>query len=358
MVKLYRNLMIIVICVLFCVPSGIGATVTDSLYQAALALPDSLPVKRRINAFKRIIKHNQQYAPAHNQLAWLYLKQNKVTTRQSAGFAINRALEIAPNNLDYQLTKGAILWAQGHHQKAVAHYREIVERYPNCADATHWLGYYYGQLFLDDKDRQEFVSMGSSVGFGTGSFDMSSYSRDQTLASLETRIRAAGFGKVQFTQDARKNRDLALKYLGKTLELRQDFRDAFYQVGLIHLESGRPERLVAAMQYLLDRQPGDKDALLFCGLGYLVQGLPGRANRYFKLSLSLMHPEERAVLEDVSLIASKNEQRQFASLETYASDVWAETLSRCSFGANKIHFFLQNTMSDGLNTMLDWPMPI
>ena len=72
-------------------------SVTDSLYQTAIALPDSLPIKQRIKAIKNVLKRNHKYAPAHNQLSWLYLKQGKPATRQRARFAIDKAIAIAPH---------------------------------------------------------------------------------------------------------------------------------------------------------------------------------------------------------------------------------------------------------------------
>jgi len=312
---------------------GLCTTATDSLYQTALALPDSLPIKTRIKAFKRVIKRNFKYAPAHNQLAWLYLKQNKPETRQSARLAINRALEVDPNNLNYQLTKGALIWSLGQYQNAVAFYKDILQRHPNCFDAAYWLGYYYTIEFLDNKDRLE-----TSQPAGSAGFDMSSRSRDATLTRLESRARAAGFEPIDFTPFALENRDRALKYLGKTLEIRPQFRDAFYQIGLIHLESGRPERLVAAMQYLLDSQPYDKDALLFCGLGYLAQGLPGRANQYFTKALTHMSPTERTMLEDLTLIASKAERMRLVS--AHPLETWTDTPGHTEFWRKQDPLFL------------------
>ena len=92
----------ILILSLILVQPAQATTVTDSLYKAAIALPDSLPIKTRIRAFRRVLNNNFKYAPAHNQLAWLYIQQNKATSRQNAKFAIDRALEIAPDNLDSQ----------------------------------------------------------------------------------------------------------------------------------------------------------------------------------------------------------------------------------------------------------------
>ena len=109
----------------------------DSLYQAALGLPDSVPIKTHIKAFKRVLKHDRKYAPAHNQLAWLYLKQGKPETRQNARYAIDRALEGDPDNLDYQLTKGAVLWSQHFYEDAVAHYERLFEHHPDCSDAAY-----------------------------------------------------------------------------------------------------------------------------------------------------------------------------------------------------------------------------
>lgn len=315
-------------------------TKTDALYQAAIALPDSIPIKTKIKAFKKVVKYNVKYAPAHNKLAWLYLKQGKPSTRQSARFAIDRALTLDPQNLSYQLTKGAVLWSQHHYEDAVEHYEALLQKHPHCLDAAFWLSYYHLHEFLENKDRAQTDRPGASRNANTAYFNMSSLSRDPTLSRMESVGRVTGFGVIKFTPFAKEHWDKTREYLGKCLEINPDFRDAYYMFALLNLERGRPDRMVTVILRLLEKFPNDKDGLLFCGLGYLAQGLPGRADEYFSKALTFMAPEERAILENVNLITRKQDRNRLARVSHDIADGWVDTPEHTRFWQSQDPLFL------------------
>lgn len=295
---------------------GMEKTTVDLRYEAALALPDSGSISEKIQTFKGILKDYDNYAPAHNQLAWLYLKQGKPETRQYAQRAIDRALVLDPDNLTYQLTQGAVMWSRHRYDRAVAHYEALLAKHPDCIDAAYWLSYYHLHEFLEAKDRRETESSGPSrVGRATQGSDVigrsiSDLSRLESLSSayLESMVKTNGFGVFEFSMSAEIHWDDTRDYAGKCLGIDPNFKDAYYILGLLNLENGRPDRLVAVMLRLLERHPEDKDGLLFCGLGYLAQGFPGRADEYFAKSLALMSAEERAILENIDLIENKKKR--------------------------------------------------
>ena len=93
-------------------------------------------------------------------------------------------------------------------------------------------------------------------------------------------------------------------------------RDAYYDLGLIHYESKNPEGLVKASKLCMDQYPEDKDALLYCGLGYQGMGEWETAHEYYMRALERMSTEERALMESVDLIASQEERSVLDSIAT------------------------------------------
>ena len=72
-------------------------------------------------------------------------------------------------------------------------------------------------------------------------------------------------------QFAKKDMLKSAKYLKKSIQLDPAFTDGYYQLGLLYLEAGQPKGMIRLMQQLLKRDPDDKDALLFSGLGHYRQ---------------------------------------------------------------------------------------
>lgn len=331
--------MILILVLLFSAPNAHSTSVTDSLYQVAIALPDSLPIKQRIKAIKNVLKRNHKYAPAHNQLAWLYLKQGKPSTRQSARFAIEKAIVITPNNVDYKITKGAVLWSQGFYEDAVDHYKDVLKNHPDCSDAAYWLGYYYLNEFMDTKDRREYQKSGAGDGGVTG-FTMKSRNRDAGITRMERQARLTSGAIIGFSEEAKEDLKTAINYLERSIQIAPDFRDAYYKLGLAHLENGQPEQMLASMDRILKRFPDDKDALLFSGLGSIAMGSPGKAAKFFETAFEHMSFEERSVLENIELIVSKKKKDTLSQAFTSVSDNWVDPPEFAHFWLSQDPLFL------------------
>ena len=59
---------------------------------------------------------------------------------------------------------------------------------------------------------------------------------------------------------------------------------------------------------LIKRVPEDKDALLFCGLGYQALGDETSAHEFYTRALQRMAPAERSVMESVEGIVPDAER--------------------------------------------------
>ena len=269
----------------------------DSLYREALAQVDQVPPKVSINAFEQVLKLDWKFAPAHYQIAKLYINMNTPLTRQSARKALNEAMRLDPENADYQFTLGELLNRQGFRWHAVRHYEKLVQAEPENAEAAYWSGYFAVQDYLRYIDRKDpFIFIDKNLG-------------------------RMFYWKHFAEQDLKRART----HFQQSIEADPGFRDAYYQLGLLHFETGDPEGLILVFKRFLEQAPEDKDALLFCGLGYQMLGEMNVAHNYYTRALEQMTDEERSMMESVDLIASKEERTRMAQAITYGdtdSDNW------------------------------------
>ena len=107
------------------------------------------------------------------------------------------------------------------------------------------------------------------------------------------------------------------KFLNQSIEANPELRGAYNLLGLLHVEAGQPEALILLFKRLLDYAPEDKDAFMFCGLGYHMLGEMDVAYNYYQRALVRMSSEERSILESVEIIASDEEQERMARAITH-----------------------------------------
>ena len=295
----------------------------DSLYQVALAQPDSMSVGDRIKAFERVLRADRKYAPAYHDIARLYISRRTPEARLEAKRAIDQAIRLDPKNVDYQLTLGELLWAQEFRTKAFEHYGKVLRKYPMSARAAYWMGRHAFDEFMDYKDRRRFESAGTDNQMRRPTMG------DRSVELLPTDKLVPPGGKVIVWREfSEADRKLMFALLEKSLQVDPGFRDAYYKLGLAYLETEEPGGLLRTMKRLLRRVPDDKDGLLFCALGYLNLGIWSQASRYFSEALSQMEPEERALMESVDVLTQDDEQlrlaRAAAACEDSASGVWKD----------------------------------
>lgn len=232
--------------------------------------------KENLKAFEQVLDIDRNYAPAHFQIAQIYQPQNTPAYRQYARTALEKARQLDPDNLTYELAFGDLLWAQGLLDNADDHYEKILHKYPNHPEALFRIGHHALKNYLKYRDM---VASEESVVLKSDHFAEEHYAK-------------------------------ALAYFQKSLKSDLSFRPTYYQLGLAYFEKNQPQNLIRTAQKLLAQIPNDKDALLFCGLGWQTLGNEEEAHSYYTEALKHMPPDERAMMESVDLIAAKSEKRQ------------------------------------------------
>ncbi len=259
----------------------------DSLYQTAMARVGRVTAKESLEGFREVLKVDWHHAPAHCEMARLYMSMDTPLGRQSARKSLGEAIRLDPGNGDYQLMLGEILGKQGLWLNAERHYEVICETHPEKrAQAAYMVGFFAMQAFFKYIDMEHIDILGGPGGPTYRLFRWEKYGAHA--------------------------REKALKFLIESIEADPGFQDAYYDLGLIHYESKNPKGLVTASKLCMDQFPKDRDALLYCGLGYQQMGEEEIAYGYFTRALEQMSVEERALMESVDLIESQEEQSALA----------------------------------------------
>ena len=256
-----------------------GETTIDSLFQNATEQVGQVSRKKSIVAFEEIVSKDKNYVPAYNELAKLHLLEHTVNGRQRAMRMIQQAIKIDPDNIEYRLTRGKILWHQGFRSRALNQFKNVIEKHPNNTDVLNGLGMFWVYDFLAQKDRRTIH-----------------YSRlTGAKKTLDFKI---------FAQEAKQE---AIQVLRKSIQLDGTNQQPYYLLGILYFEDKYWDAFHALMQALRAQYPDDKNALLFCGLAAYQIGEFNHSHDYYQRALDLMSVEERELLDSIDLLVSEED---------------------------------------------------
>ena len=121
----------------------------DRLYETALEQVGRVTVEQSLKAFRDVLKADRDFAPAHYEIAKLYMSLDTPMDRQSARNALDAAIRLEPRNGDYQMTLGELLGNQGLWLNAEEHYERICETHPEKrAQAAYMVGFFAMHAFF------------------------------------------------------------------------------------------------------------------------------------------------------------------------------------------------------------------
>ncbi len=278
----------------------------DSLYHAALARMNEIEPKESVEEFKQVLKKNGKHAPSLAQLTRLYIRLDTPEFRRRAVEASEKAIRNEPENLQYQLLHGEALWNRGFQREAKAHYEKIIEKFPNTAVAAYDAGrHIFGEYMI---------------------------TRDRVIPQRRA-IRT--FAKNEYDQ--------AVMLLEKSLEIDPDYQDAYYLLGLAHLEHRRIPGMQRVMRRMMRRFPDDINAQLFFAYSHQLQGNLLEANKLYEKAIAEMGPEQRKMMESVDLIASKEDSARISKAMQVGDDgEWKDSAALTHFWNKNDPLFLTN----------------
>ena len=276
-----------------------GETTIDSLFHVAEQQVGQAGRTKSVKAFRDILSRDDEYAPAYNALANLYLQTNTVNDRQRAAQMILKAIMIDPNNAEYRLTRGKIWWAQSFRFRALNQFKNVMKKHPKNTDVLNSLGMFWVYDFLSQKDRRAPLK----------EMDMGSRVRNYKLMAMRSRIKDF---KI-FAEEAKQE---AVQVLRKSIELDGTNQQPYYFLGILYFEDEDWNAFQTLMQDLYAQYPDDKNALLFCGFAAYQIGEFDESYEYYQRALDLMSVEERELLESIDLLVSEEEHASRDTTQT------------------------------------------
>ena len=308
------------LCLGFCLTAPIAAAdrqLAEGLFEKAMEQVGRVTVDKSFEAFRSALRADRDFAPVHFEIAKLYMSLDTPMDRQSARKALDEAIRLDQENGDYQLMLGELLGKQGLWLNAERHYEKVCETHPErFSEAAYMVGFFAMQAFLKYIDMEHIDIV---TGLGPPTYHL-----------------------FRWEEHATRDREKALAFLVKSIVADPRNRDGYYDLGLIHYESKNPKGLVEASKLCMDQYPEDKDALLYCGLGYQGMGEWETAHEYYILALERMSAEERALMESVDLIASREEQSVLDSIATTDTTRigWTDNRERVRFWRKRDPLYL------------------
>ena len=307
-----RTICAVIVAVTWCtdgLASESDRKTADKRFRSAMERLGRVSVEESVRAFKDVLALDEDYAPAYAEIAKLHMSLNTPLDRQSAEKMVRRAIRLDRDNAAYQLLLGDLMWAQGFLSNAKRQYEAILVQDPRNARAAFGLGAYYV------KDFMKYWNMIDTEG-------------NSHSVVLEWR------------HFAREYRERAIQYLEQSIQHDPGFKDAYYQLGLVYMEDMKSNPLAAGRALvnvansLLQEYPGDKDALLFVGLGYHASGYPDNAWEFYVRALDKMGVEERSIIESVETVAAEEERVRIARADSMVDNEggqWVDSSERERF---------------------------
>ena len=281
----------------------------EDRFRIAVERLGRVSTEESLRALNDVLALDENHVLAHVEIARLHMSTNTPLARSSAEKFLRRAIRLDPENGEHRVLLGDLLWAQGFLSNARRQYEEVLARDPENAQAAFGLGVYYVKDFMKYWNMIDVEGISHSV-------------------------------VLEWRHFAREYRELAIQNLGRSIQYNPGFKDAYYQLGLVYMEDMRSSpaaagrALVSVANSLLKAYPGDKDALLFVGLGYHTGGFPEKAWEFYVRALDMMGAEERSIIESVDVVADEKERTRIAKADTQAqesSGEWVESGERERF---------------------------
>ena len=115
----------------------------ETMYRTVLEQVGRVTVEQSLEAFRAVLKSDPDHAPAHYEIAKLYMSLDNPMDRQSARNALDAAIRLEPRSGDCQMALGELLGKQGLWLSAERHYEKIYENFPeHPAQAAYMVGFF------------------------------------------------------------------------------------------------------------------------------------------------------------------------------------------------------------------------
>tara|TARA_B100001123_G_scaffold405950_2_gene496735 strand:+ start:1545 stop:3611 length:2067 start_codon:yes stop_codon:yes gene_type:complete len=258
-----------------------------------LAADTTVSYKDRVKLIKKAIKLDDT-GRAMFALGELYLDGSIISSWRDASLWLQRAMRKDKKNLDYRIAYARYLWASGKRKTAYKSAKKAIEINPNHVGALYVAGRYAAYQMSRYLE-------GERVDYSYDSFGNPS---------------VRGYSLEQFGEQ---DRDEAIGYLTRALNVDADHRPSLLLLGLVYYEARMPDKLVVLFKDYLTRHPDDSDAYFFLGLGYQAQDDLDRAYPSYVKGLERMNLRQRQFMMSVFMLAGKEDIKEAMAMPDEAA---------------------------------------
>jgi GWxTD domain-containing protein len=247
-------------------------------FQEALSLRQALPLEDYLDRLQEVTRLDGKFAEAFYELGRAYIEQGTIDSRNRALAALERAIQLAPRNMDYHYTLAQLHLKRGETGAAASEFRKMIKINP--ADARP---YYHLALFKES--------------------DMLRY-RDLVSVHQDAVIYFYEFAEKDFAE--------AERLLRSAIGLDPKMAAAYHHLAGLYFEAQRYDKMEVLLEKAV-KQVAATDVFLFLGLARQQLGQPEAAMQAYQQALQMMAPADRAffyslppVLSPDSLILYEN----------------------------------------------------
>ncbi|MFC1557409.1 GWxTD domain-containing protein [candidate division KSB1 bacterium] len=271
---------------------GIHAQTAQECYEQGLTLKQAGDIDGAIKLFDKARKKDRSFAEANYELALCYMAQGTVTGRIYAEYALDRALNQDPENSDYLHALGDLYLERSF---SVTEARIIIEKlFEKDTTDTRALEKLAG-IYQTNYDNTIYRIESRSIFFDVETLDILQPTYEGTVSKTpEYYGRYRNLASLDYMK--------AMEMNERILALEPENRGALYRKGVLFYDRDDFRSLVSMFESVIERNPSDKDAALFIGLGLARMRDYDGAVRRFTQALESMTPEERAVFENIEYL--------------------------------------------------------
>lgn len=178
---------------------------------------------------------------------------------------------VITNELKSELREGNSLFDEKKYEEAIEAYKKILEVFPdayivnqnvgNCYFQMEKYGLaeeYYKKVLEKDPQNQEIVVLIGNCYFNRGDKEKAlEWYNKVDFEKINDPMVLFNIGSNFYTQQKPEE---ALKYYKRAMEIKSDFLDAIYQLGLVNLSLGRNQEAIQAFEKYLERDPDSQRA--------------------------------------------------------------------------------------------------
>ena len=310
------------------------------MFEESIILHKAGRTDSAIVLLKRATEIDDKFAEAYNKLALLYVEKGTVYSRELAEKALEKAIEINPDKLEYKINYGKLMIKQGFRYNARRKFNFVTDLDSTNTEAYLQLGILYKQEmeffknmfsgnivgFMDDN-----LYTYAGLGYGDSRSD-GNYGLTQGFVGKNEEERAK---QIDFSRFSREDYKKALDAFSKVIELKPNNRDGLHNLSLLALEEDEYDEFINYQKKILEYFPDNKDAHLYLGYGYHKKRKDELAYAEYEKARKLMSGSEEFAFERIEHILPPDDLEKYKKMTPTT-----QMLSRERFWESKDPLFL------------------